>query len=257
MFLHDTLEFAIGQILNAPVDTERQILAGSRATDTFDILDNVMTAVFDDALGAGLSNQPVLVGQLQPFLTKIVNIGEADNLCRHFTSRVITPVLALQINTRQLQCSNLLSQCRINMTLQVNKFPVSTARQHLLHLAGIELQQSSQLGNPLLLTTQLLRINPYRFDLCTDSQRFTVAVLNYPAVRRQCDNTQMARLTLRQQKLFIEHLQANSTPYQRYSSQPHAQKDKRAASPAVCPVAVVIHGFTITMLSAARLTMPS
>ena len=103
MFFHDGHEFTIGKILKAPVDTEREVLAGTRATDTFHVLDNVMPAILDNTLGTRLSPEPVLIGQLQTLLADVIDVGKTDNLCRHLTARVITMVLALQINTRHPQ----------------------------------------------------------------------------------------------------------------------------------------------------------
>jgi hypothetical protein len=108
VLLHGGLEFPIRQILDAPVDAERQIAPGTRGADTFDGFDHRMLAVLDHALGTGLSAQPFVVGQLQPFLTDVVDVGEAQYLRGDLTIGVIAAVFALQGHARRLQCADLL-----------------------------------------------------------------------------------------------------------------------------------------------------
>ena len=117
MLLHDRLQLAIGKVLDTAINTELQVLARVWTADAFNILDNFVIAVLDDALGTRLTTQPVFIGQLNTFLTRVIDIGKTDHVCSHFTARIITAIFTLQMDTGNFKCSYLRSEIRTEVAL--------------------------------------------------------------------------------------------------------------------------------------------
>ncbi len=124
MTMHRSLQFAVGQILHPPVDAEPQIITGARLTDALHILDNTPEAIPDHAFATRCSAQPLVHHQLNPFLARIIDIGKTDHMRGHLTHRIVTAVLLLQRHTRYLQSHHLFSQFRLDVSTQVDEFPI-------------------------------------------------------------------------------------------------------------------------------------
>ena len=103
MRLYRRFERAIRDVLNAQIDARTQVLAVTRWPDAFDILDRAAEPVLQDAFRAGLTGKPVVECQLEPFLTRVIDIRKPDQVACDLTRRVIAPVFSLNIDTGQLE----------------------------------------------------------------------------------------------------------------------------------------------------------
>ena len=90
------LQLAIGEVLQLAVDRQREVAALDRRAHALDVLDDAPQAVLDHAPAARLAGEPVLVCELDAFLTVVVHVGEADQVRGHFAGRVVAAVLALR-----------------------------------------------------------------------------------------------------------------------------------------------------------------
>ena len=138
VFLHRRLQLPIRQILNAQVDARHQIAARPRRANAFDVLDVATVQVLNDALGAILAVQQLIVAELQAFLSLVVDGGESDHVPRDFTGRIVAPVLAQQINARNSQRLDVRRLIGRHVPHEVEEFAVEIAgdapRQRLLIL---------------------------------------------------------------------------------------------------------------------------
>ena len=87
------LEFPVSEVLQTQVDAQLHILAGPGVPDQHEILDHPTAIVFQYALAAWLTGQPLVIRQLDTFLAVFVNIGEADNVSSYFARRIVTTIL--------------------------------------------------------------------------------------------------------------------------------------------------------------------
>ena len=99
-FQQRALELAIGEVLDAAVDAEREVLAGLGGAHQVDVLDDAAAAVADHLLGAGLAAQPVVERELDAFLAAVVDVGEAEHVRQRFALRVEAAELALREHAR-------------------------------------------------------------------------------------------------------------------------------------------------------------
>ena len=96
--LHGGLQLAVGEVLHAQVDAGAQVLSGARRLDALDVLDRAAEAVAHHALRARLAAEPLVVGELEPFLADVVDVGEAEQVPGDFARRIVAPVLAQRVH---------------------------------------------------------------------------------------------------------------------------------------------------------------
>src|SRR6185312_2257155 len=77
---HLRLQGAIGEILDAQIDGEHEVASRAGRPDALDVLYDPAIAILDDALLTVYAGQRLVIGELQPRLTLIVDVGEANKL---------------------------------------------------------------------------------------------------------------------------------------------------------------------------------
>ena len=250
VFLHRRLQLPIRQILNAQVDARHQIAPRPRRADAFDILDIAPVQILNDALRAVVAVQQLIVAELQALLSLVVDGGESHHVARDFTRRVVTPVLAQQINARNSQCLDVRRLIGRHVPLEVEKFAIEIAgdapRQQLLIL----LQRLGELRQLIDVVVQLLRIDPHAVDRRADGQRLAGPIRDRTAVRRDLDHAHRSIVALLGEKAVIEQLQLDRPKCERGGGQRH-QSEHHGRAPAIavrpgCGFAgSLLHGRTI------------
>ena len=94
---HCRLELAISQVLNAKINAQGQIATRPHRADALDVLDLAPVLILDDALGAILATQPVIVSEFHTFLARVIGVGKAQQVPGDFARRIIAAVLARQV----------------------------------------------------------------------------------------------------------------------------------------------------------------
>src|SRR3546814_2753430 len=97
---HRALEVAVGEVLDAAVDRQREVAARLRGAHQVHVLDDAAAAIANDLLRAGLAAQPVVERQFDAFLAAIVDVGEAQHVGQRFALRVEAAELALRGHAR-------------------------------------------------------------------------------------------------------------------------------------------------------------
>jgi len=148
---------------------------------------------------------------------------------RNFAGRVIAPILALHVDTRDFQAHDLPGQFRRNTALQINEL-ARVVFQLLRDVVCLQVQQLGKLLRLLLAHFQVRRIGPDRLHRRTDRQRLAIAVRDHAAMRRQCQIPTVTCITLLLQKLLVRALQINTATDQHSESGQH-QRQQQAATP--------------------------
>ena len=78
VLLQSGQQLAIREILDAPVDRERQIAARLRLAQELDVLDDLSVQIADHALHARLAGKPLVESEHKTFLAAIVDVREAE-----------------------------------------------------------------------------------------------------------------------------------------------------------------------------------
>ncbi len=223
--VHRGFQAPIGQVLQAQVNTQAQIPARRGGGEALHILHDPAQAILQHPLAACGTMQPVIIGQFDPFLPTIIDIGKADHMSSHLPGRVITLILALQKNPGDVKGHHLLSEIRVDMAPQIDKFTLRTGHDALFQINGIHIQQAGQLWPLSTSHDGSLWIGPNGIHRRADRQRLTVAIANHPAVRRYGHRTQMAGVTLILQEILIDHLEIDRPPHQGSHRQAQTQQD--------------------------------
>ena len=103
MRLDCALERPVREVLQAQIDAGAQVLAVTRRTNARDVFYRAAETILEHTLGAGLAGQPVIEGKLETFLAFVIDVGETDQVARHFRRRVVAAVFSLHADSRQLE----------------------------------------------------------------------------------------------------------------------------------------------------------
>ncbi|MNI35285.1 hypothetical protein D3C73_893050 [compost metagenome] len=203
-------QFLEGQVLDAAVDAEGQVLARLGGTQQI-ALDGLALAVADHPLAAGLATQPFVERQLQTFLAAVVDVGEAQHVRHRFTLRVEATELALCGHARNLQRDHALCLIRIDPATQVHEFLVRLLRQAAAQLVHRHAHRLCQLGDALGRTQQVLRVDPDRGDRRGHRQRLAVAVGDHAARGLDRQFAQVPRFALALVEVAVDDLHVGGT----------------------------------------------
>ena len=215
---------------------------GRGLADAFDVLDVVAVQVLNDALRSILAVQQLIEAQLQAFLAFVIDGGEADDMSRDLSGRVVAPVLAQQIHpgdSQRLDVRRLLGR---HVPHQVQKLAIQIAgdapRQPLLIL----LQRLGQSRQLIDVVVEFLRVDPDTVDRRADGQRFAVTIRDRTPMRGNLHHAHRTIVALLGQKAVIEQLQLDGAGHQSGRADQHQPQD-HGRTPAVAPgVAVVVAG---------------
>ena len=223
---------------------------GPRRANAFDVLDVAPVQVLNDALGAVIAVQQLIEAELQALLSLVVDGGESDHVPRDFTGRVVTPVLAQQIDARNSQSLDVRRLIGRHVPHEVEEFAIEIAgdapRQRLLVL----FQGLGELRQLVDVVVQLLRIDPHAVDRRTDGQRLAGPIGDRAAMRRDLDHAHRSIVALLGEKAVIEQLQLDRAQRERAGGQ-HHQSEHHSRAPAIaarlrCAFArSLLHGRTI------------
>ena len=250
VLLHRRLQLPIGQVLDAQIDARHQIAPRPRRADALDVLDIASVQILNDALGAVIAVQQLIVAEFQPLLALVVDGGESDHVPRDFARRIVTPVFAQQIDPRNSQCLDVRRLIGRHVPHQVEEFAIEIAgdapRQRLLIL----LQCLGEFRQLIDVVVQLLRVHPHAVDRRTDGERLAGAVRDRAAMRCDLDHAHGSVVALLGEKAVIEQLQLDRAQRKRGGRQ-HHQSEHHGRAPAIavrlrCAFArSLLHGRTI------------
>ena len=92
---------------------QHEVAARARGADAVHVLHDAAVAILDDALRAVFAGEPVIERELEAFLPRVVDVGEAEHVPRHFARGVVAAVLAHQIHARNAERLDLLRLGRL------------------------------------------------------------------------------------------------------------------------------------------------
>ena len=176
MTRHRGLELPIGHILDAPVQAQRQIATGSGFPQPPEIIDDMPETVAQNTLAPGLTIKPLIVGKLQPLLTLIVDVGEAQYMRRNLTVGVVAPVLTLHMHPGQTERHHLVGLGWRHVPANIDELPSGATHQPLSQPGGIATDRPRKLGYGSRLRQQEVWLGPDRVHRRTHRQRLTFAV---------------------------------------------------------------------------------
>ena len=116
-------QLTVGDVLQAQIQRQRQVVARPRVTDYLDILDQPATAILQYLTLAGYALEPVVVGELQPFLTRFIDVGKANQMGGDFTGGIEASIFLNAVDTRHLEGDDLLTILRRHMPAQIDELP--------------------------------------------------------------------------------------------------------------------------------------
>jgi hypothetical protein len=98
VLLDGGLQRCESKALQLAVDGERQVAAVLRRADRLHVLDDAAEAILQHPPRARLAAQMRLEGELDAFLTAIVDAGEPDDVRRHLTAGIVAAELAVLVD---------------------------------------------------------------------------------------------------------------------------------------------------------------
>ena len=256
-------QLAVGQELDPAVDAQGQVLARLGGTDQVDVLHHAAVAVADHPLAAGLAAQPLVEGQLQPFLAAVVDVGEAQHVRHRLALRVEAAELALRGHARHVEGEDGLGLVGVDPALEVDEFLVGALREPAHQLVVGRPQRARQLRDALGMGQQLLRVAPHRFDRGRYRHRLAVAVGDHAARGRDRQFAHEPRLALALVEIGVDQLHPGRAAGedQGANAQGHADQQHAPAQVECAAVAVAArraaHGRTTTMSSASGNFIPN
>ena len=144
--------------------------------------------------------------------------------------RVVAPVLALHIDTGQLQRQRLFGLLRTQVPFQVQEFLVHAACNTPHELLRVYTQHTCELRYAVDCRSKFLGVCPDAVDGRADCQRFTVAIGNRAAVRRDFLSAKVTRVGLLVEEILIEYLQLHRTCHKRHGNQREEHTDQRQSA---------------------------
>ncbi len=134
-------QLAVSEVLNAQVDRQHQVTARPRGSDAVDILNNVPVAILNDALRAIFARQPMVKCELQPFLARIVNVSESEDVSSDFSRGIVTAVFPREVHAGNSERLDPLRFGRLTATSEVEKLTVEVAGDAARQVLPIQLQR--------------------------------------------------------------------------------------------------------------------
>ncbi len=198
-----------------------------------------------------MPGQPLVVGELEPLLTLIVDVGEAEQLAGDLPRRVVAAVLAREINAGNAERLDPRRLRRLALARDVEEVAVEIARDAPQQLLAVDAERRRQPRDLTARARDLLRVDPDRVDRRADGERLAVAIGDGAAMRRDVDHAREARIALLRQECVLDELQVDRAAEQRRRGereQPHqevrppAERARRRM-----PCVARLHGWTITM----------
>ncbi len=194
------LEFAVGDVLQSLIQTQRQVFPRLRHTQALDVRHHLTTSITQHAFQTRLTRQLFVEGKFQPLLTHIIQVGEPDEVGKNLTIRVITPVF-----TGRLQPDNMLifrhihhrlSRFRRQTSFQVDKVLVAVARQSTPQVIQTDVQRLGQRLKRVCIRTQQTRIRRNGIHRRAHGQHRAIAIGDGTSMRGYLHPVQIAMIAL-------------------------------------------------------------
>jgi len=152
----------------------------------------------------------VVHGEFEPLLSLIVDVGKPNQMTGDFRGRVETPVFALYVDAWKLQRHDALRVAGVQMPLQIQEFLVHAARYSTHHRFRLELQHLCQLRDFVDRGRKLFGVYPDTVNGRADRKWLSIPVEDGAAVSGYGLSSEVARVRLMIQKIFVKNLQMNS-----------------------------------------------
>ena len=258
--LHALAQFAVGQVLQTQVDGQAQIIARACVGDHLHILDQATTAILQDLAAAGHALQPLVIGQLEPFLSLLIDVGKADQMGSHLTSRIEAAVLFDAVNAVYIQRHHRLAIRRRHAATQVDELLVGVCLEAFAEGRQVSAQRSGKRRPMRLLIDQLRGVGPNSKYRGADRQRLAVAVGNLATMGRDRHMAHATFVALAFQEALVQHVQLGNPPAHGHAAQAehaHHQAETPGVEAAIGLECELFHGCTrITSLGSGTF-MPS
>ena len=228
-------QFAVGQVLQAQIDRQRQRLAGLGVFGDLDILDQPATPILDDLALAGNAGQPFVVGQFDTFAAVVIDVGETHHVRGGFTGRVETPKFLDAVDAGNFEIEHLLALLRGKPTNQVDEFFIGLGFQAFGQGLAVLPEGSGQFRPLVLGNLQLFGVGPQGGHRGTDGQGLAITVGDQATVCRNWNMPQAAGVTLADQEVAIDHLQVEDAPDDRAHHQCQQAEHQTEAPWVECP----------------------
>ena len=176
------------------------------------IFNNIAMFIFAHQASSGFAGQLGIKAFLHPFDALIIDIGKAQQIGSHMTSRIETSRFIAQIDAREMQFINPLRLLRIDLTRQIEKTGVRMTLYPLGQLTEVEMQcfghclPARTITNPTLIHGGL-RVDPDSADRYAHRQRSSFAVANHAALHRHRLFAQRTHVFLFYQVIGRDNLQ--------------------------------------------------
>ncbi len=204
----------VGQVLQAQVQAQGDVLAGRRRFQHFDVLDHAAEQVANHFLAARLAGQLLFEGQFHAFLAALVDVGETDQMAGHFAGRVVAAVFGERVDAGHLFGEHGLCLFRRQAAGQVDEFLALVAVDPAGEGAAVDDRVVAQ-ARPLLLVLQgFAGVGPQGGDRGAHRQRPAGAVLDHAAMGGHRLHPQVADIALVGQEVVLYHLQLHRAPHQ-------------------------------------------
>ncbi len=241
VLLHRALQLAVGQVLQAQVQGQVDVLAGLGLGVVIGVLDHMAGAVSDHPARTRRAAQRGVLRRLDAFLTLAVDVAEADHVRRHLARRVVAAVLALREHAGRAEGDEALGLVRVDLPLEVDELAVGALAQEALELARGEAEQLGHGVDVGRRVEQVLRHNPDRIDRRRQRQRLAVAVAHRAAVGLQHHGAHLAQVALAGEEVVLHHLQVEGTAQHRRGEHAH-QAERGLAAPVAGLVRAQLEG---------------
>ena len=212
-------QLAVGQILDAAVDRQDQVLAVFGRADQIDVLDDTSAAIADDFLLARGSGQPFVKHLFQAFHAMLIEIGGTDQLRHDFAVRIEAAEFTAAVDAMDTEIDYRFGIIRIHVTAQIHELLVFLLRQLTGQRFQRNVQRFRQFRDALAVSHHFFGIDPDRLDRTGHCQRFAIAVGDHATGSRNRHFTQEALVTRGLQFVIRPQLHIGGTRHHHAAAQ--------------------------------------
>ena len=233
--LHRGFEFAVGEVLQAQVESEFDIAAELRRAqvvqipDIVQILYRAAATISQYAFGTWRAGQVLVVGQLHALLAHIVNVRTTHKVGRSLPGRVETVIFAPDPHAVDLRLGHAADHVWRQPPSQVGETLGPRTVTLFDNLGGLvqDVREALQVRRR---QRGLLGVHPGVAHGGADRQRLAVAVEDHAAVNRNRDLANRTRLALLLQEIPFGDRQIACSTGEAYESDQEHQDDGTVAT---------------------------